>query len=298
MSSLAVATKKSGALRVCIDPRPLNEALKRETYQIPVLDEILPESPQAKVFSTVDLRSGYWHCVLNQESSLLPTFATPFGRYRWCRLPFSLSVSSEIFQKRVNQALEGLSGVLNIADDILVYGIGNSEQEAVTDHNRNLQALPKRCREHNIALNRDKLKLKQKEVSFMGHILTSHGVKMDPEKAKAIQEMPKPEDVEGIQRLNGFINYLAKFLPGLADVTEPLRRLTRKDVEWQWTEEQEKSFEEIKRFVTTAPILSYYDPKAELEIQCDASLKGLGAALLQKGKPIAYASRALADTEE
>lgn len=191
-----------------------------------------------------------------------------------------------------------MSGVLNIADDILVYGIGNSEQEAVTDHNRNLQALLKRCREHNIALNRDKLKLKQKEVSFMGHILTSHGVKMDPEKAKAIQEMPKPEDVEGIQRLNGFINYLAKFLPGLADVTEPLRRLTRKGVEWQWTEEQGKSFEEIKRLVTTAPILSYYDPKAELEIQCDASLKGLGAALLQKGKPIAYASRALTDTEE
>ena len=298
VSSLAVATKKSGALRVCIDPRPLNEALKRETYQIPVLDEILPELSQAKVFSTVDLRSGYWHCVLDQESNLLTTFAKPFRRYRWCRLPFGLSVSSEIFQKRVNQALEGLSGVLNIADDILVYGVGNSEQEAVADHNRNLQTLLKRCRERNIALNRDKLKLKQKEVSFMGHILTSHGVKMDPEKAKAIQEMPKPEDVEGIQRLNGFINYLAKFLPGLADVTEPLRRLTRKDVEWQWTEEQEKSFEEIKRLVTTAPILSYYDPKAELEIQCDASQKGLGAALLQKGKPIAYASRALTDTEE
>jgi len=147
-------------------------------------------------------------------------------------LPFGLSVSSEIFQKRVNQALEGLSGVLNIADDILVYGVGNSKQEAVADHNRNLQALLKRCRERNIALNRDKLKLRQKEVSFMGHILTSHGVKMDPEKGKAIQEMPRPEDIEGIQRLNGFINYLAKFLPGLANVTEPLRRLTRKDVEW------------------------------------------------------------------
>ena len=81
----------------------------------------------------------------------------------------------------------------------------------------------------------------------MGHVLTSNGVKIDPEKAKAVQDMPKPEDVEGIQRVNGFVNYLAKFLPHLADVMEPLRRLTRKDVEWQWAEEQDNSFEEVKK---------------------------------------------------
>ena len=141
MSSLAVATKKSGALRVCIDPRPLNKALKKETYQIPILDEILPKLSQAQVFSTVDLHSRYWHCVLDHKSSLLTTFSTPFGRYRWRRLPFGLSVSSEIFQKRANQALEDLSGVLTIADDILVYGVGSNELEATASHNRNLEAL-------------------------------------------------------------------------------------------------------------------------------------------------------------
>ena len=187
--------------------------------------------------------------------------------------------------------------MLDIADDILVYGVGNNEHETTADHNRNLEALLQRCRERNIALNRDKLKLKRKEVPFMGHVLTLHSVKMDPEKAKAVQEMPKPEDVEGIQRINGFVHYLAKFLPGLADVMEPLRRLTRRDTEWRWTEVQEKSFEEVKKLVTAAPILSYYVPKEELVIQCDASQKGLGAALLQKRKPIAYASRALTDTE-
>lgn len=185
VSSLEVATKKSGALRVCIDPRPLNEALKGEIFQIPILDEILPKLSQAKVFSTVDLRSGYWHCVLDQESSLLTTFSTHFGRYRWRRLPFGLSVSSEIFQKRVNQALEGLSGVLDIADDILVYGVSNNEQEATADHNRNLEALLQRCRERNFALNRDKLRLRRKEVPFMGHVLTSNGVKIDPKKGES-----------------------------------------------------------------------------------------------------------------
>ena len=100
-------------------------------------------------------------------------------------MPFGLTVSSEIFQKRVLQALEGLSGALDIADDILVYGVGNNEEEATADHNRNLEALLQRCRERKIALNRDKMKLKRKEVPFMGHVLTPHGVKIDPEKGKA-----------------------------------------------------------------------------------------------------------------
>ncbi|KAK3742278.1 hypothetical protein QZH41_003305 [Actinostola sp. cb2023] len=109
--------------------------------------------------------------------------------------------------------------------------------------------------------------------------------------------MPKPEDIQGVQRLNGFVNYLAKFLPKLSDVMLPIRELTRKDVEWQWSEKQEKAFAEVKRAVTEAPVLRYYDPKKDLEIQCDASQSGLGATLMQEGKPIAYASRALSECE-
>ena len=96
--------------------------------------------------------------------------------------------------------------------------------------------------------------------------------------------MPRPEDVEGVQRLNGFVNYLAKFLPQLSSVMAPIRRLTRKDSQWQWAEEQEKALEEIKRLVTTAPVLGYYDPTSELEIQCDASQTGLGATIMQEGR--------------
>ena len=109
--------------------------------------------------------------------------------------------------------------------------------------------------------------------------------------------MPRPEDIEGVQRLNGFVNYLAKFLPTLVHHMEPIHRLMRQDTNFNWTEEQENTFREVKRLVTTAPVLSYYDPKAELEIQCDASQTDLGAALLQRGRPIAYMSRTLAETE-
>ena len=206
-------------------------------------------------------------------------------------------MSSEIFQKRVNQALERLEGILNITDDILVYGVGDNEHEARIDHDRKVEALLHRCRERGITLNKNKLKLRISEVSFMGHIFCKEGPKIDPDKVKAVLEMPRPEDVEGVQKLNGFVNYLATFLPRLADQREPIRRLTRQHTEFKWAEEQEKALREVKRLVTTSPVLGHYDPKAERELQCDASKKGVGAALLQKGKPIAYASRTLTETE-
>ena len=115
---------------------------------MPILDEILPDLSQAKVFTTVDLRSGFWHCVLDEESSMLTTFNTPYGRYRWLRLPFGLSVSPEIFQKRVTQTLEGLDGVLNIADDILIYGVGDSPEQANADHDSVTATLLQRCKRY------------------------------------------------------------------------------------------------------------------------------------------------------
>ena len=120
-------------------------------------------------------------------------------------------MSSEIFQKRVSQALEGLEGILNITHDILVYGVGDNEKEARVDHDRKLKALLNRCRERGMALNKNKLKLRISKVSFMGHIFSKEGIKIDPDKVKAVLEIPSPEDVEGVQRLNGFVNYLAKF---------------------------------------------------------------------------------------
>ena len=157
----------------------------------------------------------------------------------------TLSASSEIFQKRVSQALEGLKEILKITDDIPVYGVGDNEDEARCDHDPKLEALLLRCRERGIALNKNKLKLRITEVPFMGHLFTKQGLKID--KAKADLEMPRPKDVGGVQRLNRFVNYFSKFLPRLADHMEPIRRLTRQDTECNWAEEQENSFREVKR---------------------------------------------------
>ena len=135
------------------------------------------------------------------------------------------------------------------------------------------------------------------EIPYMGHLVTDKGLKPDPEKIIAVANMPTPDSVSAVRRFCGFVNYLAKFLPNLSDVLEPLRHLTRQDVTWQWNHEHQAAFEQVKRMVTSAPLLKYYDPQLELTVQCDASEKGLGAALLQKGQPIAFASRALTDAE-
>ena len=180
VSQIVVAVKKSGELRVCIDPKPLNAALKREHYQIPVVDDLLPDQTDAGVFTKVDLASAFCHLELDEESSLLTTFATPYRRYRWLRLPFDLSVSSEIFQKHLHQELHGLPGVKCIADEVLIHGTNEA------DHNSNLERFMSRCQKKGIKLNSQNIELKAKEVSFHGHLLTTEGLKPDPEKVRAI----------------------------------------------------------------------------------------------------------------
>ncbi|XP_068224775.1 uncharacterized protein [Palaemon carinicauda] len=222
VSQMAVVQKTNGKLRICIDPQPLNKALKREYYTLPILEDILPSLKHAKIFSKLDVQEAFWHIRLDEESSKLTTMITPFGRYRWARLPFGLKVSSEIFQRKLNEALEGLRGVYCVADDIVVVGFGNEEHDTMRDHEQNLQSLQKRCQEKKIKLNEEKSVYRKKEIAFMGHRLTSAGVTVDENKVKAIKEMPAPTDISGIRRFCGMVQYLSRFLPNLADDLEPV----------------------------------------------------------------------------
>ena len=298
VSRMVAASKKNSTdIRLCIDPQQLNKAVLREMHPLPIIDDVLPELANAKVFSKFDLRNGYWHCKLDEKSSLLTTFQTPHGRYRWLRLPFGLAISSEVFQKRLQTSLDGLKGIICFADDILVYGTGNNVDEANSDHNVNLHNLMQRCRKHGIRLNREKAELQKDEITFLGHVITSNGLKPDPSKIEAIIGIKAPTCVKEIQCFSGIINYLSKFMPRLSDLMKPIRQLLRKGTEWCWGDEQNNAFKEIKNLITKAPVLAFYDQSKQLVIQCDASKSGLGAVLLQDGKPLSYASRALTDTE-
>lgn len=133
--------KKEGKTRICLDPRELNKVLKDTKHQLPTLDEILAEIGEAKIFSTVDAKKGFWQLKLNEKSSKLTTFWTPFGKYRYLRLPFGISTAMEIFQKKMIELIQGLEGVFVMADDILIIGKGETEEEALKDHNDNLRKL-------------------------------------------------------------------------------------------------------------------------------------------------------------
>ena len=168
VSSLVLVKKPNGKLRICIDPKPLNKAPKRNHYPLPVIEDILPDLAQAKVFSLFDVKNGYWHLELDEESSFLTTLETPDGRFRWRRLPFGISPAAEYFQQSLEQALEKLPGVHVVADDILVAGYGATEEEPHRDHDMRVTALLKRCRKMNIALNKQKFKFKRTEMPYIG----------------------------------------------------------------------------------------------------------------------------------
>ena len=299
ISSMVVVQKSNGNIRLCIDPKPLNKALKRNHYPLPVMDDLLPKLSQARVFSVVDAKNGFWHVPLDTDSSYLTTFATPWGRYRWKRMPFGISPAPEEFQRRLDNALEGLEGVVPIFDDILVFGAERTREEAVLDHDKKLTTLLDRCRLRGIKLNKEKLKFRLDKVSFMGHTITSEGLKPDPAKVEAIQRMPAPANKQDVRRLLGTVNYLQKFAPNLSDLTAPLRELLKEANSFQWSEQVEgQCFHQLKDVLSMPPVLKYFDPHQGLELQCDASEKGLGACLMQGGQPLAYASRSLTATEQ
>ena len=297
VSAIVVNKKSNGKIRLCLDPQPLNRALKCCHYPIPTIEEVLPDLANAKVFTKLDCKNGYWQVKLDQDSSTLTTLNTPFGRYKWTRMPFGISPAGEIFQRRLDQAIEGLDGVRTVADDLLIIGNGETVGDAVKDHHTKLEALLIWCRERGIKLNQTKLALKQTSMPYISHLLTAHRVKADPSKVDAITNLTKPTDVQGVRRILGMTNYLAKFLPKLSDVSAPLRELTRKDHDFNWSDIHNQAFDAIKKLVSSPLLLKYYEPSKPLVLQCDASEKGLGASLLQDGKPIAYASRALTCTE-
>ena len=290
-SSLAFSTKKDGSMRICLDPQRLNNSLKRCPHKIPTVEELNPQFAKAKVFSKLDAKAGYWAIHLEKKSQLLTTFRTPFGRYCWLRLPFGLNVSQDIFQSRMDQHLDGLTGVVSIADDIVVFG------ESEEDHDRNLTNLMKQAERKGLVFNSKKCHIKQSCVSFFGNRYTPDGIKPDPDKVRDIRNMPSPQSKEDVQRFLGLLTYLSPFIPQLADKTHVLRSLVKEDVPWTWDTDQQTSFETLKKLIYEDACLQYYDRRAPVELEVDASQKGLGAALVQNGKPVAFGSKTLTECQ-
>ena len=195
VSQLVVATKPNGNLRVCIDPKYLNKALRREHFTMPILDDVLFELSSLKLFTKVDLKNGYWHVLLDDESSRLTTFQTCYGRYRFLRLPFGLKVSAEIFERKVRELFGDMPGVVCMRDDIIIHG------KTQREHDQRLNSFIEKCKQHGVKLNRDKLELAKDSITFMGHVISKEGISTDPQKVKAISDLPNSKNAKDIRRI-------------------------------------------------------------------------------------------------
>ena len=296
VSGLLIIRKPSAPdkIRICIDPKPLNCSLIRTEFYMPTIDDVLPELTKAKWFSLVDAKEAFWHCQLDTSSSRLTMFDTPFGHYRWLRLPYGVKVAPEEFYKKFSDALCDLRGVKCIADDVLIFGSGDTVEEAKRDHDKNLLALLQCCREKNIRLNKTKMRLNCVDgIRFMGHVLTQNGIIPDSRKVEAIKNMPRPTDRPGLLRVLGMAQFLARYAPRFSEITSPLRELLKQTNEFCWRDLHQQAYDRLLRLLSEAPVLQYYDVDKPVTVQCDASRQAIAAVLMQNNKPIEFASRKL-----
>ena len=288
---VAPKPKKPDEIRICVDMRLPNQAIKRERHITPTVDDIIADLSGSRVFSKLDLNAGYHQIELAPESRNITTFTTHVGLRRYKRLIFGISCAAEKFQDIIRTSLEGLEGVRNLSDDIIIFAVNQDE------HDKRLEATLQRLRERGITLNRSKCEFNKTSVEFFGYVFSSKGLSADPKKIDAIKSAEAPNNVSELRSFLGLANYVSRFIPNFATIVAPLRTLTHKDVKWNWTDTEQTAFEALKNALIE-DVIKYYDPAKPAELIVDASPVGLGAVLTQTGKVVAYASKSLSDVEK
>ena len=290
--------KRDGNIRLCGDYKvTVNRENMTETYPLPRIDDLLASLAGGVVFSKLDLSHAYQQVVLDEQSIELVTINTHKGLYRVNRLPFGVSSALSLFQRIMENVLQGISGVLVYIDDVFVTG------KTVEDHLANLRTVLTRLEDAGVRLKRDKCFFNIPSMEFLGHRVSAKGIQPTRKKMEAIRDAPEPTDVSQLKSFFGAINYYGKFLPDLSTLLASLYQLLQKNFKWSWKAEQKKAFQEVKHLLISDRLLAYYDPSLELILACDASPYGVGAVLShrysnEEEKPIAFASRSLGAAEK
>eukprot|EP00253_Pinus_taeda_P021984 PITA_21984 len=286
--------KKDGTLRMCIDYRQLNKLTIKNKYPLPRIDELFDQVKGATVFSKIDLRSGYHQIRIKDEDIAKTAFRTRYGHYEFVVLPFGLTNAPATFMCLMNNIFHPYLDrfVLIFIDDILIYS------RTIEEHYEHLRRVLQTLREHQLYAKFSKCDFFKEEIQYLGHVITKEGIAVDPEKIKAIMDWPVPKDVTDVRSFMGLAGYYRRFVEGFSKVAFPITSLQKKGKSFQWTPNCQKSFEQLKHLLTTAPILCIADPNKDYVVCTDASKEGLGGVLMQEGRVIAYESRKLKEHEQ
>ena len=305
-SPVVIVPKKSAPgkpprRRMCVDYRRINKLQPEVTkadggkgcislIPLPKIDELYAKLKGYKVFSSLDLRSGYYHIGLKDSAKPKSAFVlSSLGKYQFNRVSFGLAQAPAYFQKLINDVLKGCNFAMGYLDDIIIYS--RSEKE----HLEHLEEIFTRLKTAGLKLKLEKCCFFKKHIQYLGHLISADGIQPLPEKLESIAKMPAPRNPKEVKQFLGLVGYYRKFVPRFADISRVLTHLTKKDVEFKWTPEYKNCFQILKEFLQQAPILRYPDPQASYTLYTDASKYAYAGVLTQHNNgtdhPITYVSR-------
>ncbi|WVZ76278.1 LOW QUALITY PROTEIN: hypothetical protein U9M48_024265 [Paspalum notatum var. saurae] len=284
--ALFVEKKDQGGKRLYVDYRPLNAVTVKNKYPLPHINILFDQLAGAKVFSKIDLRSGYYQIKIREKDIPKTAFSTRYGLYEYLVMAFGLTNASAFFMYMMNSVFmnELDKFVVVFIDDILIYS--KNEEE----HKEHLWIVLTRLREHKLYAKFSKCAFWLKEVSFLGHILSEKGVALDPSKVESVLNWKQHESVTEIRSFLGLAGYYRRFIKDFSKTAKPMTSLTKKNAKYTWSPNCEEAFQSLKRSLTTAPVLAQPDVTKPFDVYCDASGNGLGCVLMQEGRVVAYTS--------
>lgn len=297
-SPVLFVKKPNGSLRFCVDYRKLNAITKKDRYPLPLIDETLARLSRAKIYTKLDIRQAFHRIRMHPDSEALTTFRCRYGAYKCKVLPFGLTNGPATYQRYMNDILMDFLDVFCTAylDDILIF----SENEL--EHEMHVKKVLERLRKAGLQADINKCEFGVKSTKYLGFIVSTDGIRVDPEKVEAVQNWEAPRTVKGVQSFLGFCNFYRRFIPAYGRVARPLTNLTHLNVPWNYTNECNDAFEELKKYLTTSPTLAHYDFNKPSRVETDAS-EGVIAGILSQPddvgfyRPIGFFSKTMLPAE-
>ncbi|GJS33288.1 putative reverse transcriptase domain-containing protein [Tanacetum coccineum] len=281
--------KKDGSFRMCIDYRELNKLTVKNRYPLPRIDDLFDQLQGSSIYSKIDLRSGYHQLRVREEDIPKTAFRTRYGHYEFQVMPFGLTNAPAVFMDLMNRVCKPYLDkfVIVFIDDILIYSKNKQE------HAEHLKLILELLKKEQLYAKFSKCEFWIPKVQFLGHVIDSQGIHVDPAKIESVKDWASPKSATEIRQFLGLAGYYRRFIEGFSKIAKPMTKLTQKKIKFEWSDKAEAAFQLIKQKLCSAPILALPEGNEDFIAYCDASIKGLGAVLMQREKVIAYASRQL-----